>query len=65
MCDAFNLEAIKELRLRKNRPKKPFALMCRDVSDAKELCFVDEEEEKLLGSILAPIVILKAKKPFL
>ncbi|ELW4939279.1 carbamoyltransferase HypF, partial [Campylobacter coli] len=64
MCDAFNLEAIKELRLRKNRPKKPFALMCRDVSDAKELCFVDEEEEKLLGSILAPIVILKAKKAF-
>ncbi|EAI8846408.1 carbamoyltransferase HypF [Campylobacter coli] len=64
MCDAFNLEAIKELRLRKNRPKKPFALMCRDMSDAKELCFVDEEEEKLLGSILAPIVILKAKKAF-
>ncbi len=64
MCDAFNLEAIKELRLRKNRSKKPFALMCRDVSDAKELCFVDEEEEKLLGSILAPIVILKAKKAF-
>ncbi|EAH4940131.1 carbamoyltransferase HypF [Campylobacter coli] len=63
MCDAFNLEAIKELRLRKNRPKKPFALMCRDMSDAKELCFVDEEEE-LLGSILAPIVILKAKKAF-
>ncbi|HEH4982993.1 TPA: carbamoyltransferase HypF [Campylobacter coli] len=64
MCDAFNLEAIKELRLRKNRPKKPFALMCRDISDAKELCFMDEEEEKLLGSILAPIVILKAKKAF-
>ncbi len=64
MCDAFNLEAIKELRLRKNRPKKPFALMCRDISDAKELCFVNEGEEKLLGSILAPIVILKAKKAF-
>ncbi|HDX3451067.1 TPA: carbamoyltransferase HypF [Campylobacter coli] len=64
MCDAFNLEAIKELRLRKNRPKKPFALMCRDINDVKELCFVDEEEEKLLGSILAPIVILKAKKAF-
>ncbi|EJA9823027.1 carbamoyltransferase HypF [Campylobacter coli] len=64
MCDAFNLESIKELRLRKNRPKKPFALMCRDISDTKELCFVDKEEEKLLGSILAPIVILKAKKAF-
>lgn len=64
MCDAFDEKALKTLRLRKNRPKKPFALMCRDMSDAKELCFVDEEEEKLLGSILAPIVILKAKKAF-
>lgn len=64
MCDTFNLESIKELRLRKNRPKKPFALMCRDINDVKELCFVDKEEEKLLGSILAPIVILKAKKAF-
>lgn len=64
MCDAFNLEAIKELRLRKNRPKKPFALMCKDLQSAKELAFIDEKEEALLGGVLAPIVILKAKKAF-
>ncbi|EGH7620878.1 carbamoyltransferase HypF [Campylobacter coli] len=64
MCDAFNLEAIKELRLRKNRPKKPFALICKDLQSAKELAFIDEKEEALLGGVLAPIVILKAKKAF-
>lgn len=65
MCDAFNEEALKTLRLRKNRPKKPFALMCKDLQSAKELAFIDEKEEALLGGVLAPIVILKAKKPFL
>lgn len=64
MCDAFNENALKELRLRKNRPKKPFALMCESVSEAKKLCFIEANEEKLLKSILAPIVILKAKKAF-
>ncbi|WP_348518153.1 carbamoyltransferase HypF [Campylobacter sp. CCS1377] len=64
MCDAFNENALKELRLRKNRPKKPFALMCENIDEAKKLCFIDENEEKLLKSILAPIVILKAKKAF-
>ncbi|EDO7884169.1 carbamoyltransferase HypF, partial [Campylobacter coli] len=64
MCDAFNEEALKTLRLRKNRPKKPFALMCKDLQSAKELAFIDEKEEALLGGVLAPIVILKAKKAF-
>lgn len=64
MCDANNENALKTLRLRKNRPKKPFALMCENISEAKKLCFIDESEEKLLKSILAPIVILKAKKAF-
>lgn len=64
MCDAFNEETLKTLRLRKNRPKKPFALMCKDLQSAKELAFIDEKEEALLGGVLAPIVILKAKKAF-
>lgn len=64
MCDAFNEEALKTLRFRKNRPKKPFALMCKDVKSAKELTFIDQKEEALLSGVLAPIVILKAKKAF-
>lgn len=39
--------------------------MCKDLQSAKELAFIDEKEEALLGGVLAPIVILKAKKPFL
>lgn len=64
MCDAFNEEALKTLRFRKNRPKKPFALMCKDVKSAKKLAFIDQKEESLLSGVLAPIVILKAKKAF-
>ncbi|MFB1644144.1 carbamoyltransferase HypF [Campylobacter molothri] len=64
MCDAFNEKALKELRIRKNRPKKPFALMCKDIKDIKKLAFLSDEEERLIGSSLAPIVILKAKKNF-
>lgn len=64
MCDAFNEEALKTLRFRKNRPKKPFALMCKDVKSAKKLAFIDQKEEALLSGVLAPIVILKAKKAF-
>ncbi|MFQ6341737.1 carbamoyltransferase HypF [Campylobacter sp. VTCC 70190] len=62
MCDALNEESLKTLRLRKNRPHKPFALMCKDLQSAKELAFIDESEAALLGGVLAPIVILKAKK---
>ncbi|MBZ7936487.1 carbamoyltransferase HypF [Campylobacter sp. B0100352/1] len=64
MCDAFNEKALEELRIRKNRPKKPFALMCKDIKDVKELAFLNNEEERLISGSLAPIVILKAKKNF-
>lgn len=62
MCDALNLEALKELRKRKKRPYKPFALMCKDTKSAKNLAFINEDETKLLQSALSPIVLLKAKK---
>ncbi|EDO9167661.1 Sua5/YciO/YrdC/YwlC family protein, partial [Campylobacter coli] len=39
-------------------------LICKDLQSAKELAFIDEKEEALLGGVLAPIVILKAKKAF-
>ncbi|TKX32713.1 carbamoyltransferase HypF [Campylobacter aviculae] len=64
MCDAFNEKALEELRIRKNRPKKPFALMCKDINSVKELAFLNKNEEELIGGVLAPIVILKAKKSF-
>ncbi|HEC1776236.1 carbamoyltransferase HypF [Campylobacter sp. RKI_CA19_01128] len=61
ICDSTNKNAINELRIRKNRPKKPFAIMVKDLKMAQELAFINEAEAKLLTSNLKPIVILNSK----
>ncbi len=61
-CDAKNGQAIDTLRLRKGRDAKPFAVMCRDLETIREYCLVSKEEEALITSSQAPIVILQ-KKP--
>lgn len=58
VCDATNEEAVKLLRIRKNRPHKPFAVMLRNIEDVKKYCDVAVEEEKLLTGSIKPIVIL-------
>ncbi|MFT8313039.1 MAG: carbamoyltransferase HypF [Clostridium sp.] len=58
VCDATNEEAVKLLRIRKNRPHKPFAVMLRNIEDVKKYCDVPVEEEKLLTGSIKPIVIL-------
>jgi hydrogenase maturation protein HypF len=60
-CDAKNPKAILTLRKRKNRPKKPFALMCKDIRVARKLAYISKEEAKLLKSSEAPIVLLQKK----
>jgi hydrogenase maturation protein HypF len=62
MCDALNNEAIKELRRKKQRDSKPFAVMFRDISAVRDFCFIDEMEEKEITSWRRPILILKQKK---
>lgn len=57
-CSAVCEEAVSLLRRRKNRPDKPFALMVRDVEQARELCQINKVEEELLQSPAAPIVLL-------
>lgn len=54
---------VRELRRRKQRDEKPFALMCRDVNCARKLCHVSPEEEKMLTGYQRPIVLLKKKEP--
>ncbi len=56
-CDPFNDHAVSELRERKKRPHKPFALMVRDCTDASEIVHVRDEARKMLQSPRAPIVI--------
>ncbi|MEI6056280.1 MAG: carbamoyltransferase HypF, partial [Lentisphaerota bacterium] len=57
--DAKNIEAITLLRDKKQRPHKPFALMARDIQVIRKYCDVSDQEESLLKSPSAPVVILK------
>ena len=60
-CDATNEAAVINLRQRKKRPFKPFAVMMTSLDEVKKLCVVSPEEEKLLTSVKAPIVLLQLK----
>lgn len=58
-CLATDEKAVNELRSRKKRPYKPFAVMFRNLSELKKYCSVSEDEIKLLLSIEKPILLLK------
>ena len=62
-CDARHEKAVHTLRTRKHRWDKPFALMVADLEAAKQLCEINEAEEKLLISRRRPIVLLHEKAP--
>ncbi|NQT50885.1 carbamoyltransferase HypF, partial [bacterium] len=59
--DATNDAMVAELRRRKRRSNKPFALMCRSLDVVRALCEVGPEDEALLVSPARPIVLLRAK----
>jgi len=61
-ADARSEKAVGELRRRKQRDAKPFAVMVRDLAAAGEYCLINEAEEKYLCSPQAPIVILERKE---
>lgn len=61
ICDATNEAAIKELRLRKRRPTKPFAVLFKDASVISNYLHLNYLEESTLSSTEAPIVILSVK----
>ncbi|CAG0936861.1 Carbamoyltransferase HypF [Thermoflexales bacterium] len=62
-CDATNDAAVAELRRRKGRIDKPFALMAPNVAAVEQFCEVTPEERTLLESKEHPIVLLKKKSP--
>src|SRR6476660_5971595 len=62
-CDAGNGETVKRMRERTLRRAKPFALMAPSIDVVRRYCAVSAEEEALLRSTAAPIVILAATGP--
>ena len=59
--DARQPDAVHELRRRKNRGQKPFALMVADLEAARKICDVSNHEAELLQSFARPIVLLRKK----
>ncbi|MEW5869718.1 MAG: carbamoyltransferase HypF [Chloroflexota bacterium] len=60
-CDATNQTAVAELRRRKLRVDKPFALMFPDLPNVAAHCLVSPAEAALLASRQRPIVILQRR----
>ncbi len=63
MCDATNTETIAALRVRKQRPVKPFAVMFPDVEMLKVEAEISSEEVALITSKEKPIVIVAKRSP--
>ena len=60
-CDATNATAVTELRNRKLRVDKPFAVMMPDFETVEAHCSVSDAERDLLLSPARPIVLLRRK----
>jgi hydrogenase maturation protein HypF len=58
-CNPFDPVAVGALRERKVRQDKPFAIMARDLDQARQLCWIGETEGALLTSPARPIVLLE------
>ena len=56
-------DIVSELRRRKRRDEKPFAVMCRDTACARALCRVTDGEAAALEGIRKPIVLLEKLEP--
>ena len=59
VVDAYNDEAINELRKRLNRPHQAFAVMTKDLKSIKNYAKLSSNEIKTITSNKRPIVILK------
>ncbi len=59
LAQAGNAAAVEELRKRKHREEKPFALLFSSIEMVRRFCAVSKLEEDLLSSAQAPIVLLE------
>ena len=61
-CDATNKEVVDRLRMLKNRPVKPFAVMMKDLNTVKRECVILQEMEAELDGHQKPILLLPKKE---
>jgi hydrogenase maturation protein HypF len=61
MCDARDEAAVGELRRRKNRDAKPFAVMVADLAALDLVADPEPAERDLFASVAAPIVVMRAR----
>jgi hydrogenase maturation protein HypF len=61
-CDATSAAAVGELRRRKRRDEKPFAVMVRTVADAEQAVQLGEPERALLTAGERPIVLAERRR---
>lgn len=60
-CDATDEAPVAALRSRKKRDWKPFAVMVRDMAQARELAEIGEADAALMESAAASVAIVSAK----
>lgn len=61
-CDAGNAEAVQQLRARKQRPTKPFALLFPNLSQLEQVAWVSPSAALALTGAVSPIVLLPFKE---
>lgn len=60
-CNANKPQIINNIRKRKHRDEKPFAIMCKNTETAKRWCNISDNEREVLESYRRPIVLLEKK----
>lgn len=61
LVDATNEHAVAELRQRKHRDEKPFAVMAASLADVRAFAETSAADEALLASAAAPIVLVRRR----
>ena len=64
VVDAYNDDAIRELRKRLNRPNQAFAVMCKDLESLENYAQLTPKEIETITSNKRPIVILKKNEGY-
>ena len=62
LCNAQSRQAVSELRRRKQRPSKPFAVLYGSVETVATQFHITQEETSLLNGSISPVVLLNPRQ---